>query len=94
MTEVDDKTKTLEFESERDKDQIMDLSLWSVQGHCLNLKECKVETSLEEINFDVMHIWIQIYDLNMDMYNAENAYQIGNSVGKCIDVESDHLMQQ
>lgn len=56
MTEVDDKTMVFEFESEKDKEHIMDMSSWSIQDQCLNLKECNVETSLDEIEFDVMHM--------------------------------------
>lgn len=47
MVEVDDKTMTFEFHNERDRDQIMDLSPWSVQGHRLNLKVCKANTCVE-----------------------------------------------
>lgn len=74
MTEVDDKTMNIKFESEREKEEIMDKSPWSVQGHCLNLKECKANTCLKEIDFYLMKMWIQIYGLNLNMYNPRNAY--------------------
>lgn len=94
MTEVDDKTTAFHSEAERDRDQIMNLSPWSVQGQCLNLKECILNICLGEIDFDLMQIWLQNYGLILDMYNTENTYRIGNNVGRCISVESDHVMQQ
>lgn len=45
MFEVDEHTMKFEFDSERDKDQIMDHSPWSVQGHNLNLRMCNAEMS-------------------------------------------------
>lgn len=51
MTEVDDRTMTFKFQSEKDKDQIMDMSSWSVQGYCLNMKECEGNTSIDEVEF-------------------------------------------
>lgn len=71
MLEVDEQTMSFEFDSERDRDQIMDLTLWSVQGHLLNLKTCKANMCLEEIDFSTLQIWIQIYGLSLDMYNKE-----------------------
>lgn len=86
MTEVDEKTLAFEFDNERDREQILDLSPWSVQGHCLNLKVCRVDGCLEEMNFNLMQIWIQIYGQSLDMYNT--------NIGRCISVESEEAMHQ
>lgn len=63
--EVDDRMTIFEFESEKDNKQIMDLSLWSIHDHCLNLKECRADMSMDEIPFDRMHFWIQIFGSGM-----------------------------
>lgn len=56
MTEVDDKIIAFDFESERDREQIMDMDPWSVQGHSLNLKECKANICIKEIDFHLMQM--------------------------------------
>lgn len=93
MQEVDDHTLSFEFGNARDRDQVMDLSPWSVQGHCLNLRACSANMSLEENKFDKLEIWIQVHGLSLDVSNAENARQIGNNLGKCIVVESEQLIK-
>lgn len=87
MTEVDERTMTFEFQSK--KAQIMDISPWSVQGHFLSLKECRGDISIEEIEFNKMHMWVQVYGLSLEMHNKENARNIGNSTGRCIAAEED-----
>lgn len=94
MTEVDDKSTTFEFDSYWDKQQVMDISPWSIQGPSLNLNECTTNTCLEDIDFDVMQMWIQISGLSLEMFNGENARRIGESLGRCVNVEMEHILQQ
>lgn len=94
MKEVDDQTMEFVFESPRSKEQILDLSPWSVNGHCLVLKECLTSSSLQDVNFAVMDTWVQIYGLSFDMYNSINAQRFAELVGKFRFVEPDHLLQQ
>lgn len=91
MTELDDNTMAFEFQSAEDQRQIMDQSPWSVQGHCLNLKDCSEHPTWEEVDFGKLHLWIQIGGLSLDMHNGENAMNIGNSIGKCISGEADSI---
>lgn len=84
MTEVDEQSTLFEFESDRDKQQVLNLSPWSIQGHSINLKECHVNACIEDVDFDRMMIWIQIVGLSRDMFNAENARRIGESLGRCV----------
>lgn len=70
MIDLDDRTIEFEFDSVHDKDQVMDMAPWSVHGHSLCLKECERNTAIEEIKFNLMQVWIQVYGLNMDMLNA------------------------
>lgn len=72
----------------------MDMSSWPVQGHCFNMKECEGNTSIDEVEFHKMQMWIQIYDLSLEMYNKENTSNIGNSIGRCILVEDDNIAKQ
>lgn len=94
MTKVDDQTMEFEFESPRSKEQIMDLSPWSVNGNCLVLKECLANTNLQDINFAAMDIWAQIYGLSFDMYNSANAQRLTGLVGKLRCVEPEQVLQK
>lgn len=73
MNEVDENTMAFEFGNEGDKQQILDLSPWSVQGNCLNLRSCSADMTLEELNFDKLDVWIQVHGLSLGVNNAENA---------------------
>lgn len=81
--EVDDRTMRFDFASIRDRDQILDSSPWSVQGHSLNLRMCDTNLSTEDIKFNMLAIWIQINGFNLQMLNTDIATNIGNSIGRC-----------
>lgn len=49
---------------------------------------------MEEIDFDAMEIWTQIYGLSLYMYNSANAHRIIYLVGNLKKVKSDHTLQQ
>lgn len=91
MTELDDRTMAFDFQSEKELRQVMDMSPWSVQGHCLNLIASSEFGSLEEEAFGKLQLWIQIFGLSLDMHNSENGMNIENSIGKCISVEEDRI---
>lgn len=93
MTELDERTMAFEFQSKEDQKQIMDMSPWYVQGHCLNLIDCNELSSLEEVEFGKLQLWVQIFGLSLDMHNRDNAMNIGNSIGKCISVEEDWVVR-
>lgn len=94
MTDINDKTMVFEFDSDRDREQILNQAPWSLHVHCLNLKTCSSDSCMEELNFNLMHIWIQVYGLSLDMYNQENAVKIGDNMGMCISTEPNHIMKQ
>lgn len=86
FTEVNNDTLMFDFESEMDRDQVLDLSPWSIHGSCLNLKLCPVNVPVNEINFRIVQAWVQVHDLSLEMINPENAESICSSIGRCIKV--------
>lgn len=94
MIDVDESTIAFEVANSRERDQILDFSPWSIQGSSLNIRSCGTNRSLAELNFNKLDIWMQAHGLSIDACNADNARQIGNSVGRCIQVESEHVMRQ
>lgn len=93
-TEVNESQLLFEFESPRDRDQIMDLAPWSVHGHCLNLRMCPAYMSVQEIDFGKVQVWVQIHGLSLEMFTRQNAQSIGDNIGKCLAVEDNQIMQQ
>lgn len=94
MTEIDDRTIAFDFNSARDREQILDMAPWSVHDLSLNLKECRSNIRIEEIEFHIMQLWVQVYGLSFDMHNPDNAVQIADSIGRCRGVEPLNTMKQ
>lgn len=92
IAEVDECTLSFIFENKRDRDQIMDMSPWSVQGHCLNLRVCRANMCIEDLVFTTMQMWLQIHGLSLDTINEDNAQRMGNSLDRCISTESVPIM--
>lgn len=72
----------------------MDLSPWSVNGHCYNLRLCHGNMSADEVDFTKVLMWVQVQGLSLDMLNAKNAECIGSSIGRFIAVETEQTMKQ
>lgn len=94
ITEVNETTLMFDFKSPKDRDQVLELSPWSVHGHCLNLKLCLVHMSVEEIDFSRVQMWVQVHGMSLEMFNQQNANSIGDSIGRCIRVEEAQIMHQ
>lgn len=94
MSEVNASTLVFDFDNSRDIDQVLELSPWSIHGHCLNLKFCLAHKSDDEIDFGRVQMWVQIHGLSLEMFNKQNAQCIGDSIGQCLrteDVQTMHL---
>lgn len=40
-----------DFENERDRDRVLDMSPWAIHDHCLNLKLCTTNQCTSEVDF-------------------------------------------
>lgn len=89
--DVEDNTMAFEFETDRVREQILDLSPWSVKGHYLNLRIKNASMSMDEVQVDILEIWIQVHGLSLDVYNEANARHIGSSVGRFLAAEPNHV---
>lgn len=83
-----------DFVSDMDRDQILELSPWSVHGHCLNLKLCPAHIPVAEIDFNRVQMWAQVHGLSLEMFNRQNALSIGATIGRCIRVKETQIMMQ
>lgn len=91
MLDVNENTLAFVFANERDRSQILDCSPWIVHGHCLNLRSCLPNSSLRDIDFKPMDVWIQVHGLSLAVCNVVNAHAIGDSVGRFLQAEDPQV---
>lgn len=48
---------------------------------------------MEDVDFNIMHLWVQVHGLSLEMFNPENEKQISDSLGRCVGVEPPSLMK-
>lgn len=94
VSEVTETMLMFNFESVKDRDQVLEPSPWSVHSHGLNLKLCPAHMPVADVDFGRLQIWVQIYGLSLEMFNDQNANCIAYSMGRCIRIEDTHVMQQ
>lgn len=69
------------------------MSSWAIHRHYLNLKVCEINQCVKDVDFTTMQIWVEVHGVSLDMLNNENANQVANSLGKCLEVEKETEMQ-
>lgn len=77
-----------EFENQGHKDQIFDLSPWSIQVQCLSLHKQKPNVVLAAIDFKNIQFWVQIHDVGLEKF-IESAQRIENSIGEYVETYKD-----
>lgn len=60
---------------------------WSIDGFWLNFKEGKSKERLEDINFELIQVWVQIHGLVRCQMVADNAVLIGSEAGRVMEVD-------
>ena len=75
------------FLSEVDRQKILNLGPWFVEGFLLVLKPCDPLIPLCNIDFTWSPFWVQVRNLPPDKMFQENAETIGNKLGKLIEIE-------
>lgn len=93
MAELVEGTMVFDFESDADRDRVLDMSPWAVHDHCINLKLLLPNQSLDEVDFSTFQMWGQVHGLSGVMLNIENTKQIAESVGKGLSFENERDMQ-
>lgn len=76
-----------DFDNEEDIIAILYQALWSIQGHCLSIRQWDPQKSLRDVEFVWVQFWIQIHGLELKTYTTKNAWVFGNSVGRCLEIE-------
>lgn len=94
MSELASGVLSFEFENDADRERVVDMSPWAIHGHCLNLKSCNPNQSIDEVDFTKIQIWTQVHGLSAEMLNLENARQIVFRIGTSLCIEDEKDMQE
>lgn len=63
ITPPDTKTVSCTFKYAKDRDKITEVGPWAVKGAILNLKRWPPNRTIEEIDFSLCPLWVQIHNL-------------------------------
>lgn len=66
----------------KDCECIWDASPWAVKGYILNLIKWPPNLALEEVDFHMCNLWVQVHNLSQNKMNKLNAVKIGQYIGK------------
>lgn len=78
-----------EYVDEEDREQIIDMSPWSVQGHYLCMKKWMPSVGLAHVDFKKVQFLVQVHDLGLEKFSSENATVIGEKNGDFIETEEN-----
>lgn len=89
ISELEDRVMMFEFKNGDDKNQIFDMSSWSIQGHCLSLQRWERNVELTSVYFTKIQFWVQIHDLGLDKFSIESARRIGDNIGEYVETNEE-----
>ncbi|XP_038699544.1 uncharacterized protein LOC119996822 [Tripterygium wilfordii] len=76
------------FDNEVDKLKIMEGRPWLFDRHLLVLQEMQSSVPVREIPFDDEVFWVQVHNLPLAAMTEKVGRLIGNSIGVCVDVDT------
>lgn len=71
------------------KDRILEGRPWTFDGHLLSLVEFDGITPVEELEFEKVAFWVQMYNLPLACMNKAMGLHIGALVGEVEEVDVD-----
>jgi hypothetical protein len=79
----------VEFESEADRDRVMNGSPWVLEKNAILLKEFDPKIQPADVIFDKLLLWVQIHGLLFPLMNLERGTSLANNIGEVVQVEVD-----
>lgn len=76
-----------QFNSMRDMKKVKEMEPWHFNKHILVLKQITQDIQPSSMKFNEVPIWIRIYDLPISGRNTKTLNQIGERVGKVIEID-------
>lgn len=79
------------FKNSKDRQRIENVGPWSIKGHLLNLQQWDPSLSLNEVDFSVCKVWVQIHNSPPNRLNTKNLQRIGKLLGDHDVIDETHL---
>lgn len=77
----------LDFEKDKDICKIFNMSPCVINGHVLSIKRWNPNIRINDVDFNKAMFWEQIHDLGLKTFSPYKARIIGNTIGKCVEIE-------
>ncbi|RYR39726.1 hypothetical protein Ahy_A09g045311 [Arachis hypogaea] len=77
----------LNFKSQEEARRAYEGGPWRIEGHMLSLQWWSSNLSIDEVNYNQLSIWVQIYGLPYDKINTKNSEKIGAILRRVISAE-------
>ena len=86
ITEVGDGLLQFKFSMESQLNWVMKNGPWSFDNHILLLRRWEKGMTAYTVEFPCVPIWLQVWGLPFDLINEEAGKDIGESIGKVMEV--------
>lgn len=68
-------------------DKIMNLDPWLVMGYPVALQIWDAHKTIDDMDFSFIKIWVQTYELSLNMMSKNNAIRLVEMIGFIVEVE-------
>ena len=87
ISEIEGEMFLVEFGDGRDKKRVLEMCPWSYEKQLVLLQEFEGERVPKEIIMKWIPFWVQIYNLPLMSMTRESGLEIGEKIGKVLDVD-------
>ncbi|KAF5179750.1 reverse transcriptase, partial [Thalictrum thalictroides] len=88
LVKVADGIVSITFSREIDYQFVLENGPWEIHGYIISFKKWSKDLGLEEFDFPLFPIWIQVFGLPLERHSIQNIERIGASLGKLLTVDS------
>ncbi|PIA58611.1 hypothetical protein AQUCO_00500505v1 [Aquilegia coerulea] len=79
---------TITFKTGMDYLFVLENDPWDIHGYIISFKQRHQDLALEDFEFQLFPMWIQVFGLPLERHSKENLQMIGRIFGKVLMVDS------
>lgn len=87
MEEVDGDKFVFSFPSRESRQKVLDQGPWNIKGFPLVLKSWSVGETVEEVDFSLVDVWVQLHGLPLGHSTKAIATWVAGRIGDVIEVD-------